>query len=84
MLNQLRKGAGTWIAKIFIGLLVLSFAVWGIADIFTGYGTRVLAKVGEIEVSPQEYERNMQIQVRRISQQVGRQITSEAGPSLWP
>jgi peptidyl-prolyl cis-trans isomerase D len=77
MLNQLRKGAGTWVAKIFIGLLVLSFAVWGIADIFSGYGTRMLAKVGEIEVSPLEYERSMQRQIRRISQQVGRQITSE-------
>ncbi len=77
MLNSLRKGAGTWIAKIFIALLVLSFAVWGIADIFTGYGGRVLATVGEVEVSPEEYERNLQLQIRRISQQVGRRITSE-------
>ncbi|MCP4935922.1 MAG: hypothetical protein GY927_17355 [bacterium] len=77
MLNSLRKGAGTWIAKIFIGLLVLSFAVWGIADIFTGYGNRVLAKVGEVEVSPQEYERVYQRQIRTVSNRIGRQITSE-------
>ncbi len=77
MLNQLRKGAGTWVAKIFIGLLVISFAVWGIADIFTGYGNRVLAKVGEVEISPQEYERIFQNQLRRISAQSGRVITAE-------
>ena len=77
MLNQLRKGAGTWVAKIFIGVLVLSFAVWGIADIFSGYGSRVLAKVGEVEVSPQEYERLLQQQVNRLSSQVGQRITSE-------
>ena len=77
MLTSLRKGAGTWIAKIFIGLLVLSFAVWGIADIFTGYGGRVLAKVGEVEVSPQEFERVWQQQIRRVSAQAGQQISSE-------
>ncbi len=77
MLNTLRKGTGTWIAKIFIGLLVLSFAVWGIADIFTGYGNRVLAKVGEVEVSPQEYERVYQRQLRSVSNRIGRRITSE-------
>ena len=77
MLNQLRKGAGTWIAKIFIGLLVLSFAVWGIADIFTGYGNRVLAKVGEVEVSPQQYERVYQRQIRTVSNRIGQRVTSE-------
>ena len=77
MLNSLRKGAGTWVAKIFIAILVLSFAVWGIADIFSGYGSRVLAKVGDVEVSPQEYERVLQQQVNRLSAQVGQRITSE-------
>jgi len=77
MLNSLRKGAGTWVAKIFIAVLVLSFAVWGIADIFSGYGSRVLAKVGEVEVSPQEYERVLQRQTRRVSAQIGQRLTSE-------
>ncbi len=77
MLNTLRKGAGTWVAKIFIGLLVISFGIWGIADIFSGYGTRVLAKVGDVEIPPQEYERSLQQQIRRFSQQLGRQITTE-------
>ncbi|HDL16918.1 MAG TPA: hypothetical protein ENH27_03655, partial [Rhizobiales bacterium] len=38
MLEALRNATGGWIAKIFIGLLVMSFAVWGVADIFGGYG----------------------------------------------
>jgi len=77
MLNTLRKGAATWVAKIFIGLLVLSFAVWGIADIFSGYGQRVLASVGEIEISPQEYERQLQQQIKRLSIQFRQQISAE-------
>ncbi len=34
MLDAMRRGAGTWVVKIFLGVLVLSFAVWGIGDIF--------------------------------------------------
>ena len=48
MLDTFRRGSKGWTAKILLGLLVLSFAVWGIADIFTG-GQRggALATVGD-------------------------------------
>ena len=49
MLDALRRGASGWIAKIFLSILVLSFAVWGVADVFRGYGAGSLAKVGKIE-----------------------------------
>ena len=35
-LDTLRKGAGRFLGLILVSLLVISFAVWGIADIFTG------------------------------------------------
>ncbi|MDN3719475.1 hypothetical protein QW131_10255 [Roseibium salinum] len=34
MLDALRRGAGTWIAKLFIALLILSFGIWGITGFF--------------------------------------------------
>ena len=34
MMNQMRKGVGGFTAKLLLGLLVLSFVVWGIADGF--------------------------------------------------
>ncbi|MFB3151038.1 MAG: SurA N-terminal domain-containing protein, partial [Alphaproteobacteria bacterium] len=34
MLQALRKQTGSWVVKILLGLLILSFAVWGINDIF--------------------------------------------------
>jgi len=77
MLETLRKGAGSWIAKIFIALLVMSFAVWGIADIFGGYGAQSLASVGDDEIETQEYRFAMQTEMRRISQQLGRAMTME-------
>ena len=32
MLDSIRRGASSWIIKILLGLLILSFAVWGIGD----------------------------------------------------
>ena len=34
MLNSLRRHATGWVAKVLFGILVLSFAIWGIGDIF--------------------------------------------------
>ena len=82
MLNSLRKGAATWIAKIFIGLLVISFAVWGVADIFGGYGGRNVAKVGEREISGEEYQFALRTQLAAFGRQFGRTLTMEEGRAL--
>ncbi len=77
MLSVLRDNVGGWVAKIFIGLLALSFAVWGIADIFTGYQRDALAVVGDHEISQVEYEFAFQRRVRALSQQFGQNLTIE-------
>lgn len=82
MLDALRKGAGSWIAKIFIGILVLSFAVWGIADIFRGYGGRSLAMVGETEISAEEYRTIYNAQLQSLSRRFGRALTSQEARAL--
>ena len=51
MLDALRKGAGTWVAKLFIALLIFSFAVWGVSGFLTGVGQNTAAKVGDTEVT---------------------------------
>lgn len=75
MLEAMRKGIGTWVAKVFIGLLVLSFAVWGIADIFGGYGAQTVATVGESEISTQTYQLELNRERRALSNRLGRQLT---------
>ena len=51
MLEALRSKTGGIIAKIFIGVLALSFAVWGISDVFRGTRNDVLATVGDTEIT---------------------------------
>ncbi len=75
MLEALRRGASTWIAKILIGLLVISFAVWGVSDIFSGPGQAELILVGEEAVSQEEYQRAVQLEQRQMSAERNRQLS---------
>ena len=59
-LDTLRKGAGRFLGLILVSLLVISFAVWGIADIFTGYGSQTLIRVGDTDINSQGYLRAQQ------------------------
>lgn len=78
MLQTLRSGAAGWVAKIFLGLLVLSFAVWGIEDIFRiGGGGDNAAEIGERKITVEEYRNAYQNEIRRISNEAKRVITPE-------
>lgn len=74
-LDTLRKGAGKTFGLILVALLVVSFAIWGIADIFTGYGRQTLIQVGDTEISPQDYQRVQQDVLRAMSQDAGRSLS---------
>ena len=53
MLRGIRKASSNWLGKIVMatvmGVLIVSFAVWGIADIFKGFGQSSLATVGKLD-----------------------------------
>lgn len=82
MLATLRSKTGGIIAKAFIGLLALSFAVWGINDIFTGYRGDALVTVGETEISRQAYELALQNRTRQIAVQLQRSVQLDEIKSL--
>ncbi len=77
MLDALRRGATGWVAKIFLGLLILSFAVWGVADVFTGYNEGALARVGKKEITSDEFQRALQLEIDLLARQLGRRPTLE-------
>lgn len=77
MLDSLRRGATSWVAKILLGLLVVSFAVWGVADVFTGFERGSLATVGDEQISAERFQQAYQDEMNAISQQVGRRLTPE-------
>lgn len=78
MLQALRSGAAGWVAKIFFGLLVLSFAVWGIEDVFRiGRTAPTAATIGERQITVEDFRTAYNNELRRISNQAKRVITPE-------
>nr|WP_321444482.1 SurA N-terminal domain-containing protein [uncultured Cohaesibacter sp.] len=76
MMETMRSMASGFVAKILMGLLVLSFAVWGIADIFSNFGRGAVATVGETEIDGRDYQSALILEVNALSNQLGRRLTS--------
>jgi peptidyl-prolyl cis-trans isomerase D len=82
MLQQLRAASKSWVASVIIGVLVLAFALWGVADIFRGGGDTVVAQVGSTAISAPEYDQQLRAQIRAFSQQTQNQITMEQAKAI--
>src|SRR5438477_6250120 len=82
MLDVFRRASKGWTAKILMGLLVLSFGIWGIADVFRGFSTGALATVGGRKISVDEAQRLYQQRLRYYSEQSGKAITPEEARKL--
>lgn len=75
MLDAIRRRASSWLVKGFLGLLVLSFAIWGIGDIFLGpRGGTVIATVAGHEITAPEVAREFEAELRRYREQLGTAI----------
>ncbi|MBX3458240.1 MAG: SurA N-terminal domain-containing protein [Candidatus Paracaedibacteraceae bacterium] len=67
MLQTFRKHSGGIFAKVLFGLLVASFAFWGIGDMFSSYtAMQPVAKVGEISIAQEDFMRSYQKIVTRM------------------
>ena len=75
MLHFLRKSVKSLPAKVLIVLLVASFAVWGIGDIFTFSLDSRVAQVGDTEVSAQQFADALSREQSRISRQSGQFVS---------
>lgn len=81
MLRDMRNVGRTWVGKVLAGvlfaLLILSFAVWGIGDIFQGGASTTVARVGQTEISAEAARQAYQTQLRQLTIRAGAQITPQ-------
>lgn len=78
MLDALRKAAGTWVAKLLLAVLVVSFAIWGISgQMISGLGAQHVIEVGGTTVSMKEFRLAYDRQVEMLSRQFGTRLTRE-------
>jgi peptidyl-prolyl cis-trans isomerase D len=77
----MRKASSNWLGKIIMatvmGVLIISFGVWGIADIFRGFGQSTLAKVGHTEISTEQFRQTYTERLQQIGRQFGRPLTMD-------
>ena len=60
-----------------MGVLILSFAVWGIADIFKGFGQSTLAKIGGTEISTEQFRQLYTEKLQQLGRSFGRPLTMD-------
>jgi peptidyl-prolyl cis-trans isomerase D len=81
MLDGMRRAAQNWVGKtiltIVFSFLIVSFAIWGIGDIFRGIGVSNVAEVGSTAISTAEFRQNYQTQITNLQRQTRRAITNE-------
>ena len=83
MLNALRKNAGSWVVKVLLLLLVVSFAIWGIGDIFYGGSQNpTVATVGDAEIPASELADTFNRAVANLQRQLGPQFDRERAIQL--
>ena len=75
MLQKLRNLTNTIFVKLIICLLVLSFALWGIGDIFRSKLTEHIAKVGGFSVSKEYLDYRTEIYAINIASILMMQIS---------
>jgi peptidyl-prolyl cis-trans isomerase D len=62
---------------VVMGVLIISFGVWGIADIFRGFGQSTLAKIGHTEISTEQFRQLYTEKLQQIGRQFGRPLTAD-------
>lgn len=86
MLDALRAATQNWLGRIIMGvvmgMLILAFGFWGIADIFRGFGADELARVGSDIITVQAYRNAYQTELQRLQQRARRAITNDEARQL--
>ena len=81
MLDGLRTASKSWLGKaimtIVFGVIIVSFAIWGIGDIFKGFGQGKLGTVGSTEISAEAYRYAYQAELQRLQQRMRRVVTND-------
>ncbi len=77
MLESMRNHAQSWIAKLILGGIALSFVLWGIGDYFTGSRVDVVAEVDGKPVTDLEFRQAFERQLNAYRAMMGRNPSKE-------
>lgn len=86
MLRGIRKASENWLGRAVMGvvmtLLAGSFAVWGINDIFSGFGRSTLAKIGSVEIPIEQFRQTYNDRLQEINKQLGHPLPPDQASAI--
>ena len=87
MLRGIHKASANWLGRVVmgvvLGLIAISFAIWGIGDIFRGdFGRTTLAKVGRTDIRIDNFRQMYQDRLQELARRVGRPILPDQARAL--
>jgi peptidyl-prolyl cis-trans isomerase D len=81
MLRGIRTASTNWLGRtimgVVMGLLAATFALWGINDIFRGFGRSTLAKIGGTEIPIEQFRRTYSERLQQLGRQIGQPVSPE-------
>ena len=75
MLDIVRNLVSSIFGKILLGLMVLSFALWGVGDILSSGNSKLAAKVGSQKISLEEFYNKFGRKIQELNLSTGSQMT---------
>ena len=72
MLEIMRNQAQSWLAKLILGGIALSFGLWGIGDYFTGSRVAYVAEVDGKPISDQSFSQTYGNRLARMQARLNR------------
>jgi peptidyl-prolyl cis-trans isomerase D len=86
MLRGIRKASENWLGRaamaVVMSVLAGSFAIWGINDIFHGFGQGTLATVGKTEISTDQFRRTYDDRLQQIGRQLGHPLPADQASAM--
>jgi peptidyl-prolyl cis-trans isomerase D len=86
MLQNINKIGRSWLGKVIVaflfGFLIVSFAIWGIGDIFRGSVSTTVARVGNTDISAEAFRTAYQNELQRLMRQTRQSITPDRARAL--
>ena len=86
MLRGIRTASSKWLGRVVmgvvVGLIAISFAIWGIGDIFRGFGRSTVAKIGSTEITLDQFRQIYNDRLQQLSRQLGRPVTPDQARAL--
>jgi peptidyl-prolyl cis-trans isomerase D len=86
MLESMRKAAqgtvGKAVMTVVMGLIIVSFVIWGVGDMLRGFTASTVASVGSAKISDQEYRSAYQRTIQQYQRRLRQPFTNEQARAI--